>query len=293
MRKLCIYHGNCADGFGAACVVRKVLGEENVIFHPGVYQDPPPLADVYKRDVILVDFSYKRDVLLKIAERAASVLILDHHESAMEDLAGIEAEAKNIRATFDMEHSGAMLAWLHYYPGMNPPELLKHIEDRDLWRFNLPGTREIQAALFSYPYDFKVWENLLFGGITTDQLQQDGIAIERKHHKDIAEFIQVAMTRGTIAGYDVPILNAPYHWSSDAGHEMAKAEPFAACWWDTPEGRVFSLRSSPDGLNVKDIAVLFGGGGHAHAAGFRLPHEKLGVLANPRGIGGQSHAHGG
>ena len=58
MKKLCIYHGNCADGFGAAIAVRLALGAHNVDFHPGVYQEFPP--DIIDREVILVDFSYKR-----------------------------------------------------------------------------------------------------------------------------------------------------------------------------------------------------------------------------------------
>ena len=84
MKTLCIYHGNCADGFGAAWAVRKALGAENVDFHAGVYQSPPP--DVTDRDVIMVDFSYKRDVVAEMAEKARRVLILDHHKSAFEDL---------------------------------------------------------------------------------------------------------------------------------------------------------------------------------------------------------------
>ena len=63
---MCIYHGNCADGFGAAWVVRKALGE--IDFHPGKYQEPPP--DVTGKDVVMVDFSYKRPVLLEMAEKA-------------------------------------------------------------------------------------------------------------------------------------------------------------------------------------------------------------------------------
>ena len=52
MKPLCIYNGNCADGFTAGWVVRKALGNA-VDFHPGVYQNPPP--DVKGRDVLLVD----------------------------------------------------------------------------------------------------------------------------------------------------------------------------------------------------------------------------------------------
>jgi len=56
---------------------------------------------------------------------------------------------------------------------------------------------------------------------------------------------------------------------------MGKGEPFAACYMDTPEGRVYSLRSSDDGLDVGEIAKKFGGGGHKHAAGLELTSIKI------------------
>src|SRR3977135_3523236 len=82
---LCIYHAFCADGFGAAWVVRRALGVD-VEFHPASYGQEPP--DVTGRDVIMVDFSYKRPVLEDMAKGAHSILILDHHKTAVEDLAG-------------------------------------------------------------------------------------------------------------------------------------------------------------------------------------------------------------
>ena len=50
--------------------------------------------------------------------------------------------------------------------------------DRDLWLFHLDGTREIQANLFSYPYDFGVWDTLMATDVQS--LRADGAAIERK-----------------------------------------------------------------------------------------------------------------
>lgn len=277
---LCIYHGNCADGFGAAWVVRKALGEENVEFHAGVYGNEPP--NVEGRDVILVDFSYKRPVLLQMAETANSILIIDHHKTAASDLTNISQAALEygvcpIRAVFDMEYSGAMLTWQFYFHDEQPPVLLKHIEDRDLWRFKIKGTRQIQANLFSYPYDFEVWDELMekANGIGWDMMYKEGAAIERKHFKDIKEFINVAQQIDIIAGYIVPVLNAPYFWSSDAGQIMCDSYPFAACYWDTPTGRVYSLRSDENGVDVSIIAALFGGGGHKHASGFRLAYDDL------------------
>tara|TARA_B100000700_G_scaffold314754_1_gene401781 strand:- start:225 stop:1118 length:894 start_codon:yes stop_codon:yes gene_type:complete len=293
MKKLCIYHGNCADGFGAAWAVRHALGDD-VEFYPGHYGHEAP--DVTGRDVILVDFSYKLDVLQDLSFKANSILILDHHKSAQEDLKGLEPVKEKlgykgffdelgtwcasqnkplIGALFDMDRSGAMIAW-DFFHDEPAPKLIQHIQDRDLWRFELPGTKEIQACVFSYPYDFELWDQLMTR--ETWALEEEGSAILRKHMKDVNELIKVAAHRTTIAGYDVPVMNAPYFYSSEAGNIMSEGEPFAACYYETAKGRVYSLRSKETGVDVSVIASLFGGGGHKNAAGFRIDFDKLNTL---------------
>lgn len=280
---LCVYHGNCADGFGAAWAVREYCRRTGVPveFHAGMYGAEPP--DMTDRHVVMVDFSYKRPVLLELAASARSIVILDHHKTAAADLAGfpepapvaewresLEAgySATLIAALFDMDRSGAGMTWDFFFPDEPRPVLIDHIEDRDLWRFKLDGTREIQAAVFSLPYDFDVWDGLMAADLHS--LRAEGAAIERKHFKDIREFIEATAHRMTIAGHDVPALNAPYFWSSDASHIMSEGEPFAACYWHDATGTVFSLRSANDGADVSEIAAGFGGGGHKHAAGFKM-----------------------
>jgi oligoribonuclease NrnB/cAMP/cGMP phosphodiesterase (DHH superfamily) len=263
MSKICIYHGNCADGFTAAWVVRKALGD--IEFHPGVYQEPPP--DVSGKEVILVDFSYKRPVLEQIRDAAKSVTILDHHKTAQADLEGLDG----VEQVFDMDRSGARITWDYFFPNCPPPQVLLHVEDRDLWKFNLPDTREIQANIFSYPYAFDVWDRLM--DTPPAELAIEGRAIERKHFKDIAELLAVVTRQMIIGGYKVPVANLPYIHVSDAAHKLAETAPFAACYWDTPEGRVFGLRSREDGADVSEIAKQYGGGGHKHAAGFKVPYS--------------------
>jgi uncharacterized protein len=276
MKPLCIYHGNCADGFGAAWVVRKAYKEGKTLsladhdggfdFFPGIYQTPPP--DVTDRHVVMVDFSYKRSVLLEMAAKAKSILIIDHHKTAMEDLVDLP---KHVDVHFNMEHSGAMLTWMYFFPLTPPPRLLEVIEDRDLWRFKLGQefTREVQACLFSFPYDFDTWTGLM--AMPIQDMRRDGAAIERKHFKDIRELIAANVMHGEIGGHWVPILNVPYMWTSDAGHMMWNQfnSPFAACYWDVPDGRVFSLRSRPD-FDCSAVAKQYGGGGHKNAAGFKV-----------------------
>ena len=267
---VCIYHGNCADGFAAAWVVREVLGENVVAFYPGVYGEPPPRDLIKGKIVYIVDFSYKRAIIEEMAEIANTILILDHHKTAQEDL--VAPLPSRVSVVFDMERSGAMLTWDYFYPTILPPMLLLHIEDRDLWRFNLHKTREIQAAVFSYPYDFKVWDKLMEADLM--ELAKEGEAIERKHFKDINELLKVCTGPLVIGGYVVDCANLPYTMASDAGHILASKEhnAFGATYYDTPLHRVFSLRSTDEGIDVSKIAKFYGGGGHRNAAGFKVTH---------------------
>jgi oligoribonuclease NrnB/cAMP/cGMP phosphodiesterase (DHH superfamily) len=275
MRPLVIYHGNCADGFSAAwCFWRKYgTGADYVA---GVYQKDPP--DVTGRDVYLVDFSYKRAVVEQMLKAANSVCLIDHHKTAIEDLQPLFAqdswtgEPKQLAHFTDLSRSGATLAWDYLFPGEDRPLLLGHVEDRDLWRFKLPGTREIQAFVFSHEYTFDQWDRMMAADhVELLKMTAAGAAIERKHHKDVAELVAVCKRRMVIGGHDVPVASLPYTLVSDAAHLMAQGEPFAACYWDTAEGRTFGLRATDDGADVSDVAKQYGGGGHAKAAGFTVP----------------------
>ena len=266
-KPLCIYHGNCADGFGAAWVF-ETQADREFDFHAGVYQDAPP--ECAGRDVYLVDFSYKRPVVEEIMKVANRVVLIDHHKTALDDLQPL-IDLGHIESLCSLNHSGAVLAWMWFNGNTDRmPPLIAHIEDRDLWRFALPGTREIQANVFSYPYNFAVWSSLM--ELPLSDLINGGEAIERKHHKDIAELVKVCRREMIIGGIVVPVVSLPYTLSSDAGHLMASehTSKIGVCYWDTPTGRVFSLRSTDDGPDVSDIAKLYGGGGHAHASGFRV-----------------------
>lgn len=303
MKPLCIYHGNCADGFTAAWAVWKRFGDA-WDYHAGVYQNPPP--DVTGRDVVLVDFSYKREVMRAMrghgAGKARSVLVLDHHKSAADDLGTregnfciqiadwtgpltwerhldnaaqdiMEGAVDSVYCLFDMNRSGAGIAWDFFHSPDTRPKLVRYAEDRDLWRFALPFSREVNAYIFAHEYDFGVWTALAsLLDDETDAVFRMGAAIEKKHHKDVRELVAALRRRMVIGGHEVWAASLPYTLTSDAGHLMAKGEPFAACYWDTAEGRVFSLRSTDEGLDVSEIAKQYGGGGHRNASGFRLPH---------------------
>ncbi|GIA98620.1 hypothetical protein VCSRO184_0270 [Vibrio cholerae] len=274
-KTICIYHANCCDGMGAAWVVHQALNEnDDVEFIAANYQDELP--EVKDAHVIIVDFSFKQDQMRQLAKQAASVLVIDHHKTAQTELTDVFADGW-IDLVYNVNKSGAMLTWEHFFPDQEPPELIKHIQDRDLWKFELHGTREINAALYSYPMELEVWDKLM--ALDVQQLYQEGVAIDRAHLKNVKGLVEYCVFESVIAGYTVPTLNCNYMFASDAGNIMAEGVPFSATYQETDGYRKYSLRSVPQGgIDVSEIAAKFGGGGHKHAAGFKIALSELSRL---------------
>ena len=253
---MCLYHKNCADGFGAAWAVRRRFGD--IEFRAVQYGDSVP--DVTDKDVIIVDFSFPQDVLLEILNHAKSLVVIDHHKTAQESLVGLDF------CVFDMNKSGCVLTW-EYLFDEPPPELFLYLQDRDLWRWELPHSREVSAALRSYPTSFDVWDGLVENPET---LKTEGAAILRYQRQQIDANLAQKIDTVEIGGYSVPCVNCT-HLISELGNELAKGKPFAALYFDTGDGkRVFSLRSTDEGVDVSEIAKMYGGGGHRNAAGFTI-----------------------
>lgn len=277
MYDLCIYHGGCDDGFCAALIIRYMWPE--IKFYPGVYGKEPP--DVTGKRVIMVDFSYKRPIMEAMAKTVASLFVLDHHKTAQEDLAGLEEWAAKegiiapVEVTFDMDHSGAWLAWNFCHTDAPTPEFVNLIEDRDLWRFAYGDrTRHFSAALRTYPMDFDTWIVLTS---RVDLLVEEGKIILRAHQANIKKFLEDSFME-RIGTYEVPCCNVPYHYASDTAHELLKRypnAPFTAAWFKRGDGLFqASLRSEDHRLDVSEIAKRYGGGGHRNAAGFQVPSLK-------------------
>lgn len=279
-KPLVIYHGSCADGFTAAWCFHKKYGDTFDYF-AGYYQTPPP--DVTDRDVYLVDFSYKRPIVEQMLSVAKSVTLIDHHKTAIEDLDGLKDHYDNYYLYTSLEKSGARLAWEWCFGDFPVPYVLEHVEARDLWKF-LPRTREVSAVVFSYEYTWENWDRLMSCESITEQtvLAVQGESIERKHHKDVAELNKALTMSLVIGGHRVPAVNVPYTYGSDACNKLCDGQPFAAYFYFKPNGVEFGLRSSEKGLDVSAVAVLYGGGGHRNASGFRVSYEKFNEIMSTK-----------
>jgi uncharacterized protein len=248
-----LYHAECADGFGAAWALWRRFPEARFI--PVKHGSPPP-GGLKGARVVIVDFSYARDILETMARETDRLLVLDHHITAEKALSGLPY------AYFDMKKSGAVLAWewAHDHP---VPWLLDYIQDKDLWTWALPMSREINAAVASHPFDFQLWNRF-----TQKELEQEGRAILR-YEQELVNKLAGQAVLVEFQGETVPSVQSAI-LTSQIGERLSADAPFCIIWHDRDGRRYYSMRSRDDGTDVGAIAASFGGGGHTHAAGFSI-----------------------
>ncbi len=260
-KPLVLYHASCPDGFCAAWVAHRKLPDAE--FVPVQYgQDPP---DVKGRALFVLDFSYKRPVMCNLYAACESLTVLDHHKTAQAELDGLGGPKAVI--VFDMGKSGGRLAWEYFFPGQPSPWLVDYTEDRDLWRWKLEESHEVNACLASWPWAFEEWDKLALDGTAVAHFAEQGTAILRYQSQAVEGQCKNAV-EVDMDGHKVLAVNATMLISEIAG-KLAEGRPFGASYFVRADGkRVWSLRSRDGGIDVSEVAKKRGGGGHRNAAGF-------------------------
>ena len=274
---LVIYHGDCTDGFGAAYAAWLVLGDA-AEYHPCKYGDPIP--EVSGRRVYILDFSFDPEILAAMSAAALSITLLDHHQTARDKL-GCLACGPRLSILFDLQKSGARLAWEHFHPGQPVLYLIERIEDRDLWRWRFDDTRDCLAVLDTLDQDFAAWHALRERTEDASALRAllaQGAALRRQFEQLVASAAKGAFEL-TLLGHRTLAVNAPSEFTSDLGNLLAqRTGSFAVVFKiESPAFVKVSLRALP-GCDVSPIALQFGGGGHPQACAFRLPMASFPAL---------------
>lgn len=271
---LVIYHGDCPDGFGAAYAAWLALGE-SADYLSCKHGDPAP--DVSGRQVYILDFSFAPAVLEQMRAQADSITLLDHHKTAQDQLSCLSCGPK-FSLLFDLQKSGARLAWEHFHPGQAVPYLIARIEDRDLWNWKFDDSRELLAVLDTRGFDFEAWHALRLQAddpVARQALVEQGRALRRQFEGLVASAAKGAFEL-TLLGHKTLAVNAVSEFTSDLGNILAlRTGSFAVVFKiDSPGFVKVSLRSLRS-FDVSPIALRFGGGGHPQASAFRLPMSQF------------------
>lgn len=287
-----IYHKDCMDGFGSAWAfhVGRSKDYAGVEYKEAGYGDDPMYwgLSFIGTDVYILDFSFSRDVIAKIAALASSVVVLDHHKTAQEALTDWDDCPANCEIFFDMSRSGCLMTWNYFYM-TTPPALIRYINDRDLWLFKEQYSKDVNAVIAITPKElpaYSILANELENNLP--KVTEIGSHLLYQHQKICEEIIADARpividtlhptdnpsTNGyIIAGgtFDGLACNCTPQFSSEVGNLLAKKSgSFGATYHSNSRGEVkWSLRSIGD-YDVSAIAAYFGGGGHRNAAGFTV-----------------------
>lgn len=269
------YHKNCFDGICSAWVAHRYFGSK-AKYIPINYGEQHHInnfiQDCYENanindEIYFIDFSIKREVLDMLYNKVVKLVVLDHHKTA-------EVELKDAPyAIFDMNESGASLAWKYFFPKDPMPNLVKYIKDRDLWKFIEVSSREVNAYIQSFEMTIENQEKLYKELFDIDLAENAGQALLRYQNKLVNDMCKNTITRN-IGGYHVPVTNASVLFS-EVGNALCLHDEnlsnrglFSAYYFDRADGkRQWGLRSIGD-FDVSLIAKKYGGGGHKNAAGF-------------------------
>jgi oligoribonuclease NrnB/cAMP/cGMP phosphodiesterase (DHH superfamily) len=273
---LVIYHGKCPDGFAAALAAwRYFAGQaEFVGLDHGDVKSVDDLPALVGRAVYILDFSFEEHILRSVEQRAAKLVLLDHHLSAAEKLTGFRCRCGTVH--FDMKKSGARMAWNFFYPDKPLPKLIQLVEDRDIWVWQYPESAGFLAALDMEAFEFERWQAIAdFDAQQTADYVARGEAMNEKFVKLAEQLVDNAQPL-VFNGVKALMVNAPSPFHSQVGDLLCKKSGTFALMWAVDKNGIVKcgLRSKP-GFNCIPLAASMGGGGHAQACGFKMSSQRL------------------
>jgi oligoribonuclease NrnB/cAMP/cGMP phosphodiesterase (DHH superfamily) len=314
---LIVTHAGCLDGWTSAIVLERDLqalsGEDwqacppeaQSGLRPATVEKPAGalLCDYWAPEeppsgrlrVFFVDCSPAREDLeylqtayaLPESGLAVSVIVIDHHATTTKRANDGYYDQPPVPVSFypglqpERQRSACVLAWQFCHGRDGLPLLFQYVEDRDLWKWELPESREVSAYLAALPRDRERWWRAV-EAFEEDPAQLEmaaGVgALIRSYQAQLVDRVLEAATFKRVpdpespSGYAVVgILNTPVLVSESAS-ALLEREPklqMVAVFRHEGGERCWSLRSrAGSGVDVAAIAEAYGGGGHPCAAGF-------------------------
>ena len=304
---LVFFHYICDDGVTAAAVVANyysataktattpISEPKGIDFKPWNYQKPYKIEELIDtcrgKHVMFVDCSAKKDEIDKIAQSAESILLIDHHITAKQQLEEymVEANINNIESTlqtnkiamvYDVNYCGGSLTFKFFHPQAQVPAFIKYVEDIDLGKEELPNSAYFKFWNRSNKIDLAAAQFNIRTYTTVGMLEkifESGKEIYR-YAMHAVDMIAKEHRIGMFGSEPFPFAFGTYNSGSDVANAMIAPEfgnyKFAILFYFSANGLGASIRSI-DGFDCSVIAKEFGGGGHATAAGFNIPWSKL------------------
>lgn len=285
---ICFYHHPCSDGMASNWVVNKYCDTvESIGMKPQFNIDSGMMGLCKDINIICVDIIPSKDSLQKLDGHCKTLTILDHHKTNKEILEELNWEKSQLIKVFDMERAGCQITWDYLFPKIERPWFIDYIGDRDLWKWELPDSKEINTGMFEMKINSIDKFNELYQMKKNDiypKMKSIGEEKIKMNNKIIEKCIRMSVYCHLLLPNGNKLLvilgNPPTDLRSDYGNQSLLGEPnfnyekinvsaswhldfYSQEWW-------ISLRSLTPNNDVSAIAKQFGGGGHPCASGFTI-----------------------
>jgi len=273
--KICIFHADCLDGMGSAAVVK--MKYPDVVLCDMKYGDKLDFVDNGSDDLYIVDFSFSKEKIIELCNIFNTVTIIDHHKTYEPTHVSWTDKPKNFTSIYDPKMSGATLTYLTLFDEKIPKRFL-YIEDRDLWKWEVPNSAEYTTAAYDVylaeghdaiidklsKEDIFFEEHMITVGAILERAKQNAVQ-QLKENVSIVNFYGANKLYGRTL--KVGIVNSPIHMSELGNAICSTLDVDMAIVWYNKEGRYkISARSIGD-FNVLPCIEELGGGGHPNAGG--------------------------
>ena len=290
-----VYHKDCLDGTVAGFTAWLLSEGRNPEAIPMSYQDSVPdmfLKSAIKRTILFVDFCVAPDILEAMAMMGHTVVVIDHHKSAIDKIMDYPKELTNfwyfvshehLAMTYDQKHSGASLThvFFNYLDDKplddRPDEGLDHLitlaREHDLWLHN--GDPQTDAMALSYWHKGKsvaslcdYWLANEFSVEGVNSMVAEGRVRLDKAVAEIKEVIKCGcLVR--IGGNRAWLFYCERAYTSLAGSIVNRSYDIAISFYKEGDKFKMSIRTAEGShADASKLAGIYGGGGHQHAAGF-------------------------
>ena len=271
------YHHNDLDGRCAAAVVFSVA-DKTMKFIELDYHNEVDIDAIKKNEkIIIVDFSFKPEVMEKILEKTKDITWIDHHKTADEYVYSQPIEG--LRITENKKFAACELTWMYYYQNFPLPEAVKLIGDRDKWAWNYgEKTLLFNLGMEIYPQDptDANWGKLLHNDIALiDEISNAGKTCVRYRDAVCLDYRNAYGFEALFEGRKC-YAQGLYMFGSEAFGDKINTYPICISFEFTGDKWIVGLYSTT--IDVGEIAKKYGGGGHKGASGFvtqSLPFQKI------------------
>lgn len=271
----CIYHSEDLDGQCAAAIVKHYFGKRcRLIGMENRNRDAIPWLSINPHaELIIVDYCLQPfELMLKLADYIGQerVVWIDHHKSAIE--AAIKAGFDLTRGIRKIGTAACELAWQYYFWQEPMPQVVRLLGRYDVWDHADPNVLPFQygaRGLNLDPENQFLWDQLFSdGGIVADILQQ-GSAILRYVAEENRKYCEASAFEMHFDGLRCISINRLLTNSKmfDAVWDPTRHDAMVTFGW-RKDRWIVSLYTDKKDIDVSEVAVRHGGGGHAQAAGF-------------------------